>query len=76
MLYKGLETSPHQTCFKTLKGSPKEKVQREQYLLVVGLGPVPNAERAALCSFNIENMHPTDIATFLDQQVHQGRLYY
>ncbi|KAG7010312.1 Cysteine desulfurase 1, chloroplastic, partial [Cucurbita argyrosperma subsp. argyrosperma] len=31
-------------------------------------GPVPNAQRAALCSFNIENMHPTDIATFLDQQ--------
>ncbi|KAF4356281.1 hypothetical protein F8388_000728 [Cannabis sativa] len=33
-------------------------------------GPVPtkNAPRAALCSFNVENIHPTDIATFLDQQ--------
>ncbi|KAG2674617.1 hypothetical protein I3760_13G145300 [Carya illinoinensis] len=33
-------------------------------------GPVPsgNTNRAALCSFNVENIHPTDIATFLDQQ--------
>ncbi|POO01516.1 Cysteine desulfurase [Trema orientale] len=33
-------------------------------------GPVPtrNVRRAALCSFNVENIHPTDIATFLDQQ--------
>lgn len=33
-------------------------------------GPVPsaNVRRAALCSFNIDNIHPTDIATFLDQQ--------
>ncbi|XP_062171980.1 cysteine desulfurase 1, chloroplastic isoform X2 [Alnus glutinosa] len=33
-------------------------------------GPVPsgNINRAALCSFNVENIHPTDIATFLDQQ--------
>ncbi|EXC09684.1 Cysteine desulfurase 2 [Morus notabilis] len=33
-------------------------------------GPVPseNVRRAALCSFNIESIHPTDIATFLDQQ--------
>ncbi|EPS69560.1 hypothetical protein M569_05202, partial [Genlisea aurea] len=26
------------------------------------------AGRAALCSFNVEGIHPTDIATFLDQQ--------
>jgi hypothetical protein len=34
-------------------------------------GPVPsgNINRAALCSFNVESIHPTDIATFLDQQV-------
>ncbi|XP_021734278.1 cysteine desulfurase 1, chloroplastic-like [Chenopodium quinoa] len=33
-------------------------------------GPVPsqNVGRAPLCSFNVENIHPTDIATFLDQQ--------
>lgn len=33
-------------------------------------GPVPsaNVHRAALCSFNVDNIHPTDIATFLDQQ--------
>ncbi|XP_004502227.1 cysteine desulfurase 1, chloroplastic [Cicer arietinum] len=33
-------------------------------------GPAPSKEvkRAALCSFNVENLHPTDLATFLDQQ--------
>ncbi|KAF8397056.1 hypothetical protein HHK36_018694 [Tetracentron sinense] len=33
-------------------------------------GPVPsqNVHRTALCSFNVDNIHPTDIATFLDQQ--------
>ncbi|XP_057955188.1 cysteine desulfurase 1, chloroplastic [Malania oleifera] len=33
-------------------------------------GPVPSqsVRRAPLCSFNVENIHPTDIATFLDQQ--------
>ncbi|CAL5203619.1 unnamed protein product [Lathyrus oleraceus] len=33
-------------------------------------GPAPSKEvkRASLCSFNIENLHPTDLATFLDQQ--------
>ncbi|XP_019418414.1 PREDICTED: cysteine desulfurase 1, chloroplastic-like, partial [Lupinus angustifolius] len=33
-------------------------------------GPAPSEEvqRAALCSFNVENVHPTDLATFLDQQ--------
>lgn len=35
-------------------------------------GPMPSrtVKRAALCSFNVEDVHPTDIATFLDQQVH------
>ncbi|BFG19787.1 hypothetical protein CerSpe_060610 [Prunus speciosa] len=33
-------------------------------------GPVPSnhVSRAALCSFNINNIHPTDLATYLDQQ--------
>ncbi|XP_051115930.1 cysteine desulfurase 1, chloroplastic [Andrographis paniculata] len=33
-------------------------------------GPAPSetVNRAALCSFNVEDVHPTDIATFLDQQ--------
>ncbi|KAG5525362.1 hypothetical protein RHGRI_031886 [Rhododendron griersonianum] len=33
-------------------------------------GPVPSqtVRRAALCSFNVKDIHPTDIATFLDQQ--------
>lgn len=35
---------------------------------VYGPAPSENVDRAALCSFNVENIHPTDIATFLDQQ--------
>ncbi|KAL4018319.1 hypothetical protein IC575_021910 [Cucumis melo] len=31
--------------------------------------PTTNVQHAALCSFNIGDIHPTDIATFLDQQV-------
>ncbi|KAL8201858.1 hypothetical protein R6Q57_011005 [Mikania cordata] len=33
-------------------------------------GPTPSqtVHRAALCSFNVKGLHPTDIATFLDQQ--------
>ncbi|KAK6933523.1 Aminotransferase class V domain [Dillenia turbinata] len=33
-------------------------------------GPVPSesVSRAALCSFNVEGIHPTDIAAILDQQ--------
>ncbi|XP_050386983.1 cysteine desulfurase 1, chloroplastic [Argentina anserina] len=33
-------------------------------------GPVPseNVHRAALCSFNVESIHPTDLATLLDQE--------
>ncbi|XP_004239746.1 cysteine desulfurase 1, chloroplastic [Solanum lycopersicum] len=33
-------------------------------------GPAPSrtVKRAALCSFNVKDIHPTDIATFLDQQ--------
>ena len=33
-------------------------------------GPsIESGFRAALCSFNVEGIHATDIATFLDQQV-------
>lgn len=35
---------------------------------VYGPAPSQTVFRAALCSFNVENIHPTDIATFLDQQ--------
>ncbi|KAK1270279.1 hypothetical protein QJS04_geneDACA005782 [Acorus gramineus] len=33
-------------------------------------GPAPSeaVHRAALCSFNVNNVHPTDLATLLDQQ--------
>ena len=34
---KGVEISPQQTCFKTLRESSEGKVQRGQYLLVVDL---------------------------------------
>uniref|UniRef100_A0A2N9FXM3 cysteine desulfurase n=1 Tax=Fagus sylvatica TaxID=28930 RepID=A0A2N9FXM3_FAGSY len=36
---------------------------------VYGPAPSEKVNRAALCSFNVENIHPTDIATFLDQQI-------
>ncbi|XP_042018153.1 cysteine desulfurase 1, chloroplastic-like [Salvia splendens] len=35
---------------------------------VYGPKPSRSVTRAALCSFNVEGVHPTDIATFLDQQ--------
>ncbi|KAL8465222.1 hypothetical protein ACS0TY_034647 [Phlomoides rotata] len=35
---------------------------------VYGPKPSGSVKRAALCSFNVEDVHPTDIATFLDQQ--------
>lgn len=40
-------------------------------------GPVPSSSvrRGPLCSFNIKNIHPTDIATFLDQQVNKYDLF-
>ena len=28
--------------------------------------------RAPLCAFNVEGIHATDLATFLDQQVHHS----
>ncbi|KAL0037076.1 hypothetical protein WJX77_011603 [Trebouxia sp. C0004] len=31
-------------------------------------GPRPNRGRAALCSFNVEGLHATDISTLLDQE--------
>ncbi|XLR04180.1 hypothetical protein S83_070378, partial [Arachis hypogaea] len=34
---------------------------------IYGLAPSEKIKRAALCSFNIENIHATDLATFLDQ---------
>ena len=33
--YKGVETYPSKRVLKTMKGSPKGKVQRGQYLLAV-----------------------------------------
>lgn len=35
---------------------------------IYGPAPSQTVRRAAICSFNVENIHPTDIATFLDQQ--------
>ncbi|WOK99847.1 hypothetical protein Cni_G08559 [Canna indica] len=37
-------------------------------LHIYGPAPSETVDRAALCSFNVENIHPTDIATFLDEQ--------
>ncbi|XP_019233829.1 PREDICTED: cysteine desulfurase 1, chloroplastic [Nicotiana attenuata] len=35
---------------------------------IYGPAPSQTVTRAALCSFNVKDVHPTDIATFLDQQ--------
>ncbi|CAH9146796.1 unnamed protein product [Cuscuta epithymum] len=35
---------------------------------IYGPAPSQTVKRAALCSFNIKDVHPTDIATFIDQQ--------
>ena len=43
---------------------------------IYGPAPSANVRRAALCSFNVENIHPTDIATFLDQQVLRQEIYF
>ena len=44
-LYKGVETFPLHTRFKALRGSPKGKAQKGQYLLTVDL------IRYIICSF-------------------------
>uniref|UniRef100_A0A7N0VC76 cysteine desulfurase n=1 Tax=Kalanchoe fedtschenkoi TaxID=63787 RepID=A0A7N0VC76_KALFE len=45
-----------------------ESLQSIPKLHIYGPKPSINVNRAALCSFNVEDIHPTDIATFLDQQ--------
>ncbi|CAL1403524.1 unnamed protein product [Linum trigynum] len=35
---------------------------------IYGPRPSEKVKRAALCSFNVEDVHPTDLATLLDQQ--------
>lgn len=37
-------------------------------------GPSPELGRISLCTFNIQGMHPADVATFLDQQVHHSHI--
>lgn len=36
---------------------------------IYGPPPSEERERAALCSFNVKGVHPTDLSAFLDQQV-------
>ncbi|KAK8515674.1 hypothetical protein V6N13_139358 [Hibiscus sabdariffa] len=45
-----------------------EKLCSVPNIRIYGPKPSDNIHRAALCSFNVENIHPTDLATFLDQQ--------
>ncbi|XP_022153071.1 cysteine desulfurase 1, chloroplastic [Momordica charantia] len=45
-----------------------ESLRAVPNIRIYGPAPTANVQRAALCSFNVENIHPTDIATFLDQQ--------
>ncbi|XVF04878.1 hypothetical protein REPUB_Repub05bG0122900 [Reevesia pubescens] len=48
-----------------------EKLCSVPNIRIYGPKPSDNVHRAALCSFNVEDIHPTDLATFLDQQVAQ-----
>ncbi|KAF8039643.1 hypothetical protein BT93_B2000 [Corymbia citriodora subsp. variegata] len=45
-----------------------ESLQSVPGVRIYGPKPSRSINRAALCSFNVEGIHPTDIATFLDQQ--------
>ncbi|XWS71271.1 hypothetical protein CRYUN_Cryun03dG0124100 [Craigia yunnanensis] len=45
-----------------------EKLCSVPDIRIYGPKPSDNVHRAALCSFNVDNIHPTDLATFLDQQ--------
>ncbi|KAL5064221.1 hypothetical protein RYX36_025958 [Vicia faba] len=45
-----------------------EKLLSVPNIRIYGPAPSKEVKRASLCSFNIENLHPTDLATFLDQQ--------
>lgn len=38
-------------------------------------GPNPCRGRAALCSFNVEGLHATDISTLLDQEGESNWLF-
>jgi cysteine desulfurase/selenocysteine lyase len=52
-----------QYLYKKLSAVPKVRIY----------GPsIESGFRAALCSFNVDGIHATDIATFLDQQVAGG----
>lgn len=46
-----------------------EKLSSLPDVRVYGPRPSESVHRGALCSFNVEGLHPTDLATFLDQQV-------
>lgn len=46
-----------------------ERLRSVPNIRIYGPAPSETVQRAALCSFNVEDIHPTDIATFLDQQV-------
>lgn len=45
-----------------------EKLSTVPDIRIYGPKPSNSCYRAALCSFNVKDIHPTDIATFLDQQ--------
>ncbi|KAK3027405.1 hypothetical protein RJ639_042084 [Escallonia herrerae] len=51
-----------------LTNYPYENLQSVPSVRIYGPSPSETVTRAALCSFNVDDIHPTDIATFLDQQ--------
>ncbi|AAF22900.1 T27G7.17 [Arabidopsis thaliana] len=51
-----------------------EKLSSLPDVRIYGPRPSESVHRGALCSFNVEGLHPTDLATFLDQQIKQIHL--
>jgi cysteine desulfurase / selenocysteine lyase len=64
------------TCFSLLCTQKElatylyEKLISVPNVRIYGPSPSQTGHRAPLCSFNVENVHPTDIAEILDLQVY------
>lgn len=64
----------HLTCDCVLQNELSkylyESLSKVPNVRIYGPPPGPKGDgRASLCSFNVEGIHATDLASFLDQQV-------
>ena len=56
ILYKGMETSPYQTCFKNLEGKPENESPKRTISASGGLRPLQYVEQCLL-SFLFKRVH-------------------